>query len=73
MTAKVRHYAVMTILGARRPYDIEIRAFVERKRGKEYDSQGEDSDVARRLAKELKDKLNQSRDNRNLIDDFRAF
>jgi hypothetical protein len=69
----IRHYAVMTILGARRPYDIEIKAFVERRQGRVYIIDGQDSEVAKKLAKELKDRLNQSRENRNLIDDFRAF
>ncbi len=71
--SKERLYATMTVLGARRPYDIEIRAFVERKVGKHYELYGEDSPTAKKLAKELKEKLNQSRDGRNVIDDFRAF
>ena len=71
--AKVRFYTVMAIQGPRRPYDIEIRAFVEQRVGKEYEEVGEDSDVAKKLAQQLKDRLNQSREGRNLIDDFRAF
>ena len=73
LKAKERLYAVMTILGARRPYDIEIHAFVEKRVGKTYVEAGEDSVMSNKLAKELQEKLNQSRDGRNMIDGFRAF
>lgn len=71
--SKERMFATMLVLGARRPYDIEIRAFVEKKIGKHYELSGEDTPTAKKLAKELKEKLNQSRDGRNIIDDFHAF
>jgi hypothetical protein len=71
--SKERVFAKMTVLGARRPYDVEIRAFVEKRVGKHYEPDGEDTATAKKLAKELKEKLNQSRDGRNVIDDFHAF
>lgn len=73
LKSKERLYAVMTILGARRPYDVEIRALVEKRRGKTYEEVGEDVAMSKKLAKELQERLNQSRDGRNMIDDFRAF
>lgn len=68
-----RYYYQITILGSRRPYDIEVRAFSETKVGKTYKEAGEDSMLANKLARELEQKLNKGRDGRNLIDDFRAF
>jgi hypothetical protein len=73
--AKSRHryYYQVTILGARRPYTIEIHAFLEEKKGKSYEPIGEETNLAHKLSKDLQNKLNQSREDRNLIDDFRAF
>jgi len=70
---KERLYAKFIILGDRRPYDIEITVFVEEKVGRSYKAIGTDPSVAKSLAKELESRLNQSRDGRNIIDDFRAF
>ena len=68
-----RYYYVITILGPRRPYDIEIRAFTETRSGKTFEPLGESTSLAKKVLKELQTKLHQSRDGRNLIDDFRAF
>jgi hypothetical protein len=73
LKSKTRLFTTMAILGPRRPYDIEIRAFVEVKIKGSYEQDGEDSETAQKLAKLIQEKLNQSREGRNLIDDFRAF
>lgn len=70
---KERLYATFTILGDRRPYDIDITVYVEEKVGRSYQNVGTDPTVARSLAKELQARLNQSRDGRNIIDDFKVF
>lgn len=72
-TSKERAYATFLILGTRRPYNVEIHVFVEKKSKKGYVKAGEDTHSAEKLAIELKNRLNQSREGRNLIDDFRAF
>lgn len=71
--SKERAYAIFSILGTRRPYNIEIHVLVERRSGRIYVESGEDTPSAQKLVLELKNRLNQSREGRNLIDDFRAF
>lgn len=72
--ARERRYTRITILGDRRPYDIQVEVLVESR-----DSDGtffeKDHDDAKAavLAEKIKQTLNQSRDNRNVIDDFRSF
>jgi hypothetical protein len=70
--SKRQFYYVVTILGARRPYSIEARAFVEAKVGSTQEP-FEDPSLARKVLRDIQQKLHQSRDGRNLIDDFRAF
>ena len=70
---KERLFAKFLILGERRPYDIEITVYVEEKVGRGYKVIGTDPSVAKSLTKELQLRLNQSREGRNIIDDFRAF
>ena len=72
-TAKERVYVTIYILGNRRPYDIEVRAFVEKLTPDGYEDAGEDAKTAEQFAKSLKNRLNQSRANRNILDDFRPF
>jgi hypothetical protein len=69
---KARYYYTVTVLGARRPYSIEARAFIEQK-GPDAEEPLEDSSLAAKVLREIQIKLNQSREGRNLIDDFRAF
>lgn len=71
--AKERLFAKFLILGDRRPYDIEITVYSEERTGRTYQVIGTDPTMAKALAKELETRLNQSRDGRNIIDDFRAF
>lgn len=68
-----RLYARFIILGDRRPYNIEIVVFIEKKIGKKYNSVGTDKKIANDLKKELKEKLAQSQDEVNIIDEFRPF
>ena len=69
-----RRYTRVSILGDRRPYDIQVEVLVE---GRDSDGtfyeKDHDDDRAAVLAEKIKQTLNQSRDTRNVIDDFRSF
>lgn len=67
-----RAFAVFTILGGR-PYDIEVKVMVERRKGLTYLSLGEDQELAKMILDDLIARLNQSQENRNIIDHYRAF
>lgn len=71
--SKVRLWARFTILGDRRPYDIEIQVFREQKVKGKYQLVGPDTRMGKKLVEELKVKLSESLENRNIIDDFRVF
>ena len=71
--AKERLYAVFTILGDRRPYDIEVRVFAETLADGEYQDQGLDDAFTEEIARELKQQLARQPNDRDFIDDFRAF
>jgi hypothetical protein len=64
----------VTILGDRRPYDIQIEVVVEI-RDKEgiYQVVERDDARAEKIAKDIQKALVQSRDNRNIIDDFKPY
>jgi hypothetical protein len=63
-----------TILGDRRPYDIQVEVVVEiRDHDGKFQVVERDEGRAEKIAKEIQKALVQSRDNRNLIDDFRAY
>ncbi|UYL10505.1 hypothetical protein B9G69_007945 [Bdellovibrio sp. SKB1291214] len=72
--AKERYYSHLIVLGDRRPYDISVDVIIEAR-----DSDGtwelvdHDDHKSAVLADKLKKALNQSRDSRNVIDDFRSF
>jgi hypothetical protein len=68
-----RAYAKVIVLGDRRPYDVELEVVVEERQGNHYVETGNDMVEARKIGMDLKGKLNQSREDRNVIDDFRAF
>lgn len=71
---KERYFAMITILGDRRPYDIQVEVFVEtREDDNEFSSPDRDDDRAAVMAEKIRQSLNQSRDTRNVIDDFRSF
>ncbi|MBK7889729.1 MAG: hypothetical protein IPJ84_02440 [Bdellovibrionales bacterium] len=73
---KERARATVTILGSRRPYQLQVSAVLERRRKgskTKYDVVGDD----RALAKKVRDRIKTALANRpadlNVIDDFRAF
>ncbi len=71
--SKFRLWARFIILGDRRPYDIEIHVFKEQRIKGKYQLIGPEPKMGQKLVSELKEKLNQSLENRNIIDDFRVF
>jgi hypothetical protein len=73
MRARERLFAKIVILGDRRPYDLAVEVIVEERVGSSYSVVGHDMPEAKRLGKELRARLNQSREGRNVIDGFRAF
>lgn len=81
INAPLRAYAKIVILGDRRPYQINVEVFTERRVGFRnnnredpiFEHSGQDAALAANLAQKLKGLLIKGRDNRNLIDDFRPF
>lgn len=72
--AKERYYTHVTVLGDRRPYDIQVDVLVEgRNPDGVFEVVGRDDNKATIIAEKLRQALNQSRDTRNVIDDFRSF
>lgn len=72
--ARERLSTHVTILGDRRPYDIQIEVVVEiRDKDGVYQVVERDEFRAERVAKEIQKALVQSRDNRNIIDDFKPY
>lgn len=72
--AKERYSTRVTILGDRRPYDIQVQVMIEDRDGDGgFELTDRDDDKAAALADKIKKALNQSRDSRNVIDDFRSF
>lgn len=71
--SRERLYATITILGDRRPYDVQVEVFSEVKEGSTYVNQGVDEIETNKLGRGVRTRLNQGREDRNIIDDFRAF
>ena len=72
--ARERLFTHITILGDRRPYDIQVQVVVEgRNDDGGFDVIDRNDDKAAIVAEKLRQALNQSRENRNVIDDFRSF
>jgi hypothetical protein len=71
--SKERLYAKVVVLGDRRPYDVEVEVIVEEREGKAYQEIGPDEVESTKLGKDIRNRLNQGRNERNAIDDFRAF
>lgn len=72
--SRQRAYAQIVVLGDRRPYDLECTVFIEeRQPDGGYSLLGEDPAQSEQLATNVKKRLHQSTDDRNVIDDFRAF
>ncbi len=73
-TAKERAIVKVLVLGDRRPYIIEVKVLVQRRVGRgKYEDDSYDKSSAERYAEAIKSRLVQSRDDRNVIDDFRVF
>ncbi|HRO66939.1 MAG TPA: hypothetical protein PL182_05195 [Pseudobdellovibrionaceae bacterium] len=70
---KERYFTRVTILGDRRPYDLWVQVFAEAQGYDGYESVGQDDLMAEDFADRLKKALHESRDKRNVIDDFKAF
>ncbi|MGZ3768403.1 MAG: hypothetical protein ACXVCP_01320 [Bdellovibrio sp.] len=69
-----RHFTHVTILGDRRPYDVQVQVVIEiRNPNDGFDVIDRDDKKASIIAEKIRQALNQSRDNRNVIDDFRSF
>ncbi len=73
-TARQRLYTLVSVLGDRRPYDIQVEVVVEEKDGPgSYSVVDRDDGRAQPIAQKIKEALHQSLENRNVIDDFRSF
>lgn len=71
--AKERLHGRFTILGDRRPYDIQVEVMIEEKTHEGYEEVGVDESLSQELANQLKKELLKSREGRNIIDDFKPF
>ena len=71
---KSRYFSKITVLGDRRPYDGLVQVIKETK-GEEgnFSLDGVDEEKSERLSQKINQALHQGLDNRNVIDDFRAF
>jgi hypothetical protein len=72
-----RYSAYITVLGADRPYQLEVIVDHEKRilrdSGYDYKIVGHDKELATKLATQLIEKLTKRREDRNIIDDFRVF
>lgn len=70
-----RSYAEVVILGERRPYRLDVRVYrqVRDRSSKRFSSPIYDEGLTETFSQALKSALTNRRDDRNLIDDFRAF
>lgn len=73
LKSKIRQYTRISISGDRRPYDVDVDVIVEQRNGRVYEEIGTDDREAIAIAKEIKEKLHQGLEDRNVIDDFRVF
>lgn len=69
-----RAYAKVLILNSGRPYKIDVHVYKERRnKDGQYKKSSEDSRLTKDLVDRLKEALADRREDRNIIDDFRAF
>jgi len=69
-----RNFAVISILGDRRPYKIEVVVTIEsRDASGQYRVVKYDQGMARVISRRLEKALHKRREDRNIIDDFRVF
>jgi hypothetical protein len=72
-TPRTRYYAKISILGDRRPYDIETKVIRESLKNKLYAEDSVDVELSEQLKENIKFKLNKSLEEQNILDDFRVF
>ncbi len=75
-TAKERGRAVITILGSRRPYTVQVIVTKERRRKgskSSYEKLGADAKLTKLVRNRIKGALDNRPADLNVIDDFRAF
>lgn len=71
---KERCFTRVTVLGDRRPFDIQIEVIVEKKLSDgNFEAYTTDDALANEIGEKIKKALHQSLDKRNILDDFRAF
>lgn len=70
---KERIYARIVIVNDQRPYRVHVQAYEERKVNGEWVELDIDERLSVDIAREIHRELIESRDKRNVIDDFRAF
>jgi len=70
-----RAYAEVLILGDRRPYRVDTRVIREKwhRSLKKYVTVGLDKELTHKFAGQIREALANRREDRNVIDDFRAF
>lgn len=68
-----RAYAKVVILGAGRPYSVDVIVYREKRTKGKYTLIGEDRKLTKELSERIRDALADRREDRNIIDDFRAF
>lgn len=71
--ARERLYGRFTILGDRRPYDVQVEVVVEVRTPDGYEEVGVDEALSQELSKSVQTELIKSSEGRNVIDDFRPF
>lgn len=70
----VRFYAHIIVLGDRRPYEIHVRVFAQKRDSDgQYDNFKQDEGLARVISRRIEKSLYQRREDLNIIDDFRVF
>jgi hypothetical protein len=73
-TLPQRMFAHWYVLGDRRPYRVEVEVVVERRTGRgEYSKIGTSAETAARLWELFRKKLDERLEERNIIDDYKAF
>jgi hypothetical protein len=68
-----RLYTHIVILGERRPYDIQVMVKVQARNGGKFQDVAIDERRSQEAAEKIQQALNESRDKRNFIDDFKPF
>jgi hypothetical protein len=68
-----RYHAKITVLGDRRPYNIEVVVTSQKRKGENYIDLGLNESVSQKIANLIQKNLTKRRGNGNIVDDFRAF